>query len=98
MSVRVLPPPKVSTIDDLLKVEGKAELINGRIVRSSPNGHGPSIVAGRIFRSLAQYSEARQCGEAFMSKMGSRLPSFHPAGNRSHPMRRITMAQFPAIP
>ena len=74
MSVRVLPPPKVATLDDLMKVEGKAELINGRIVRYMPTGYRPSVVSGRIFRSLADYAEARQCGEAFTDQMGFAIP------------------------
>ena len=34
----ILKAPKRETIDDLLKVEGKAELINGRIIRFKPYG------------------------------------------------------------
>jgi len=37
-----------ATLDDLYRVEGKAELIGGRIVRLMPTGWGPSRVAFRI--------------------------------------------------
>ena len=43
---------RTATLDDLLKVDGKAELIAGRIVHFIPTGRKPSRVAARIFRSL----------------------------------------------
>jgi Uma2 family endonuclease len=46
-----------ATIDDLYKVDGKAELIDGRIVRFMPTGFRPSRIAGRIFRSLDDHAE-----------------------------------------
>lgn len=42
-----------ATLDDLLKVDGKAELIGGRIVHFMASGHRPNKTAGRIYRSLA---------------------------------------------
>ena len=47
-----------ATLDDLYRVEGKAELIAGRIVTMSPTGHWPGKVAARIYRSLDDYAEA----------------------------------------
>ena len=41
----------VATLDDLYRVEGKAELIAGRIVYLMPTGRKPSRVASRS-RSL----------------------------------------------
>jgi len=43
------------TIEDLYKVEGKAELVGGRIVHMSPTGYRPNRAAGLIFRSLAAH-------------------------------------------
>ncbi len=43
-------PQVAATLDDLYRVEGKAELIGGRIVPIMPTGHRPNLVAGRIFR------------------------------------------------
>jgi len=41
-----------ATIDDLWKVEGRAELIDGRIVEMSPTGKRPGWAAAVIHRSL----------------------------------------------
>src|SRR5947209_19288074 len=48
----------VATLDDLARVEGKAELIAGRIVHLMPTGRKPSRVASRIFRSLDDFAAA----------------------------------------
>lgn len=42
-----------ATLDVLMRTEGKAELIGGRIVRFPPLGHRPAVVIGRTLRSLA---------------------------------------------
>jgi Uma2 family endonuclease len=47
-----------ATIDDLYSVEGKAELIGGRVVRFMASGYLPSRVAFRIARWLEEYAEA----------------------------------------
>ena len=41
-----------ATIENLYKVEGKAELVNGEIVCTSPSGDEPSIAGGEIFAHL----------------------------------------------
>ena len=55
-----------ATLDDLARVEGKAELIGGRIIPIMPTGRRPNLVAGRIYRSLADHVDAlgasRQAG------------------------------------
>jgi hypothetical protein len=38
-----------ATIEDLHKVEGKAELVHGEIVLMSPAGGDPGIAGGGIF-------------------------------------------------
>ena len=50
-------PKPTATLDDLAREPGKAELIGGRIVRLMPTGRRPNRVAGRIFRSLADFAE-----------------------------------------
>jgi len=65
-----LPP---ATLDDLMKVEGKAELINGRIVEYMPTGRKPTRVAKRILFALDPYVEANKLGEAFMDSIGYTL-------------------------
>jgi len=53
-----------ATIDDLYKVEGKAELVNGEIILMSPTGLLPNIAAGRIFTSLDTYNRQKKVGHA----------------------------------
>lgn len=53
-----------ATIDDLYKVEGKAELVNGEILIMSPTGLLPNIAAGEIFTSLNSYSKQQKLGHA----------------------------------
>jgi Uma2 family endonuclease len=54
-----------ATIDDLYKVEGKAELVNGEIILMSPTGLLPNLAAGKIFTSLSNYSTRQKVGHAF---------------------------------
>ena len=53
-----------ATIDDLYKVEGKAELVNGEIVEMSPTGGLPNYAAQEISFSLREYSKRRKKGYA----------------------------------
>jgi Uma2 family endonuclease len=59
-----------ATLDDLYRVEGKAELIAGRIVHLMATGRKPSRVALRIARSLDDYAEATGQGEAYGDNAG----------------------------
>jgi Uma2 family endonuclease len=59
-----------ATLDDLYREPGKAELIDGRIVRYMPTGRKPSRVASRIFRSLDDYATLRGHGEAYNDNTG----------------------------
>jgi Uma2 family endonuclease len=51
-----------ATIEDLYKVEGKAELVNGKIILMSPTGYSPNYAAGEIFSSLRAYSKRTKYG------------------------------------
>ena len=51
-----------ATIEDLYKVEGKAELVNGEIILMSPTGYLPNFAAGEIFSSLSAYSKRTKYG------------------------------------
>jgi Uma2 family endonuclease len=53
-----------TTIEDLYKVEGKAELVNGEVILMSPTGVLPSYAAGEIFSSLRAYSKRQKHGRA----------------------------------
>lgn len=59
-----------ATLEDLARVDGKAELIGGRIVHLMATGRRPNRIASRIFRSLDDYAEASGCGEAYTDNMG----------------------------
>ena len=58
-----------ATIEDLYKVEGKAEIVNGEILIMSPTGILPSYVAGTIFTSLGTYSRQQKLGYAMGDKL-----------------------------
>src|ERR1700755_3173113 len=53
-----------ATIEDLYKVDGKAELVNGEIVHMSPPGGKPSLAARAILFSLYEYEKRTQRGYA----------------------------------
>jgi Uma2 family endonuclease len=81
----VVRNPAIATLEDLYAVDGKAELINGRIVRM-PTGYGSALAAGEIYASLRDY--VRQTGRgvalpdgagfAQRPKMASGRESFSP--------------------
>ena len=62
-----------ATIEDLYKVEGKAELVNGEIVHMSPTGGRPGIAGGEIFASLREYARRTGIGRAFPDNVGFRV-------------------------
>ena len=53
-----------ATIEDLYKVEGKAELVNGEIVLMSPTGRDPGYAGDVILISLFNYSKQNNFGRA----------------------------------
>jgi Uma2 family endonuclease len=53
-----------ATIEDLYKVDGKAELVNGEIVHMSPTGGFPHLAALEITNSLRAYRRAIKKGHA----------------------------------
>jgi len=59
-----------ATIEDLYKVEGKAELVNGEIVHMSPTGPDPHYAAWDIANSLRDYAEVTQSGYAVCDNVG----------------------------
>jgi Uma2 family endonuclease len=59
-----------ATIEDLYKVEGKAELVNGEIVHMSPTGPDPHYAAWDIANSLRDYGETTQSGYAVCDNVG----------------------------
>src|SRR5438045_8460471 len=59
MSVRT-----AATIEDLLKVDQKAEIVNGEIILMSPTGSLPGYAGDEIFSSLREYSKRLKFGRA----------------------------------
>ena len=53
-----------ATIDDLYGETGKAEIVNGEIVRMSPTGDWPNFTAAEIFVSLRDYVKKTRVGRA----------------------------------
>jgi Uma2 family endonuclease len=59
-----------ATIDDLYRVEGKAEIVNGELVLMSPTGFLPGRAGGAIYRSLFAHEEKTGSGYAFPDNVG----------------------------
>ncbi|MBI4553968.1 MAG: Uma2 family endonuclease [Candidatus Latescibacteria bacterium] len=61
-----------ATVEDLYHVpeNGKAELVNGRLVRMSPTGGVPGRAGGEIYVSLRQYERQTRRGYAFPDNVG----------------------------
>jgi Uma2 family endonuclease len=60
-----------ATIEDLYKVEGKAELVNGEIVEMPPAGEGPGAARVEIVVSLHGYARRTGQGRVFGDGVGS---------------------------
>ena len=71
-----------ATLDDLYAVDGKAELIAGRIVPLVPTGRYPHRIAFRIARSLDDHAQLTGRGEAYADNMGFAVPQL-PSGRES---------------
>jgi Uma2 family endonuclease len=71
-----------ATLDDLYRTEGKAELINGRIVTYMSTGIRPSEVASNIYVSLRNHVKHTGLGRAFNDNLGYAIPEL-PSGRES---------------
>lgn len=61
------------TLDDLMRYDGKAELIGGRIVPLIASGDLPGTVAFEVAVSLRAYVKASGSGRAYADNVGFRL-------------------------
>ena len=59
-----------ATIDDLYKVEGKAELVHGEIVHMPPTGDDPGYASDEIYVSLREHAKRTKRGRAFADNKG----------------------------
>ena len=94
MSVTQFP----TTLDDLARVESKAELIAGRIVHLMPTSRLPNRVAGRIFRSLDDHAEATGRGEAYTDNAGFAVPELRSGRQSFSPAAAYYAGPLPANP
>jgi Uma2 family endonuclease len=62
-----------ATIEDLYRVEGKAELVNGEIVKIPPAGEDPGMAGGEIFAHLREHARRSGQGRAFPDGVGFRV-------------------------
>jgi len=62
-----------ATIEDLYKVEGKAELVDGEIVCMPPTGDEPGYAGDEIFAALREYVKHTKTGRAVGDNKGFRV-------------------------
>ncbi|GAC1446686.1 MAG: hypothetical protein NVSMB56_07720 [Pyrinomonadaceae bacterium] len=62
-----------ATIEDLYRVEGKAEIVNGEMIYMSPTGFTPSYAASEVFVSLRAYAKRTKSGHAVNDNLGFRV-------------------------
>src|SRR5262245_36460911 len=93
----VVPTPPPATLDDLARVDGKAELIAGRIAPLMPAGRRHNRVAAAIYRSLHDYATRTGVGEAYTDNIGFALDPPLPSGRQSFsPDAAYHVGPFPA--
>lgn len=63
-----------ATLRDLQREPGKAELINGRIVRFMSAGLWPGMIAGNIYAALRAFAKASKRGVALGDNVGYVIP------------------------
>jgi Uma2 family endonuclease len=86
-----------ATLDDLAKVDGQAELIAGRIIKSMPAGMPHNRVSKRIFLSLNDHASRTGVGEAFTDSLGYAIRPPMPSGRESFsPDASYHAGPFPA--
>ena len=66
-----------ATIEDLYKVEGKAELVNGEIVHMAPTGDEPGAASVEIVVSLRDYARRMRRGRAYGDGVGFHVDLLH---------------------
>ncbi len=79
----IIPSVPRATIDDLYLVEGKAELIDGKVIRFEPSGDLPSAVAGEIMFALHAQAKQSQLGVVLGGTVAFALPKPLNSGRQS---------------
>ena len=65
-----LAAKRPASVDDLYKVDGKAELVNGELVLMIPTGYLHGKACSRISRSLLDYEDSVGGGHSFGDNVG----------------------------
>ena len=85
-----------ATLDDLYRVEGKAELIGGRIVQPMASGVLPTLVAANIYRQLHEYNKGARFGTAFPDGLGYAVPELESGRESFQPDASFYRGKLPA--
>jgi len=88
----------MSTVDDLHRVEGRAELIGGVIVHLGGGGRYPSQIEARIMRGLHNRAEAIGEGEAYTGGIAFVVPRLRSGRQTFSPNTSYYLGPFPANP
>jgi Uma2 family endonuclease len=62
-----------ATFEDLYRIDGKAEIVNGEIVMMSPTGIDPGFAADEIFVSLHDHAKRTRTGRAIADNKAFRV-------------------------
>ena len=89
--------PFPATLADLMKVEGKAELIGGRIVESMASGDVPSTIAFEIAVEIRIYARSLGHGRAYADGVGFAIDPPLTSGRQSFsPDAAFHIGPFPS--
>lgn len=83
------------TIADLAQVDGRAELINGRIIHLRPLGDYPSEIAQEIIFRLRDYTKKHGQGYAKTSKVAYVISSLHSGRESFCPVASYFAGELP---
>jgi Uma2 family endonuclease len=86
---------RAATLDDLARVEGKAELIAGKIMHQLPTGPKPIRAAFRIMRSLDDYADATGRGEVYSGNIAFIVPELTSGRQSFSPDASYFLGPFP---
>ena len=86
-----------ATLEDLYAVEGKAELIAGRIVRLMPSGDAPSEAVFEIAVSLRDHARRSGVGVAYPDGIGYAQSPPLPSGRKKKSAPRLACSPMAAL-